>query len=354
MFWGGRRASALGVVVASLCAVTAQAQDVLPDLVPVPATNLYIEQTTDSGTPALRLGFDGYVRNMGPGALEIGGTLPVQRDGKTVMLDAYQRVYSGTGAPTQPLFRDLRTRPLQIVYETNDHHAHFHLKDALAYVLETPAGRRQFAKTQAGFCLLDITRIAAWAITDPYYTHARTGHCQERNPLALNVSMGIQAGWEDIYLGALAFQWVDISDIEPGPYDLLAVPDPADVIVEASESNNDDSTAAISVVIAGYRAEDSQHSAASHTTRLVLRSTAFESTLPGRPAVAAPEYRVVEAPAHGQISAPTGVWISSPEVTYTPAAGYRGPDRLRFEVRDPAFPDFPNQPSTATVAIDVQ
>jgi hypothetical protein len=49
---------------------------------------------------------------------------------------------------------------------------------------------------------------------------------------------GIQAGWSDLYGNSLDCQWLDITDIAPGDYQLRVTLDPGRSFMEASFENN--------------------------------------------------------------------------------------------------------------------
>ena len=67
---------------------------------------------------------------------------------------------------------------------------------------------------------------------------AAANFCLQNQPTASAVTMGISAGWRDVYGRHLAFQWVDISDVQPGAYRLAAEVDQDDVVQEGNEGNN--------------------------------------------------------------------------------------------------------------------
>ena len=67
--------------------------------------------------------------------------------------------------------------------------------------------------------------------------------------------MGISPGWRDIYGSAVAFQWVDVSDVQPGTYWLAASSDPNNAVVESNETNNGAAFAASATTIPGFVAQ---------------------------------------------------------------------------------------------------
>jgi hypothetical protein len=87
-----------------------------------------------------------------------------------------------------------------------------------------------------GFCLEDSQRIETNGPSTRVYS-ASVDFCRQNEPTASGVTMGISAGWRDVYGRHLAFQWVDVSDVQPGSYRLAAEVDQDDVVQESDESN---------------------------------------------------------------------------------------------------------------------
>jgi subtilase family serine protease len=52
------------------------------------------------------------------------------------------------------------------------------------------------------------------------------------------VKMGISVGWGDRYGYTLAFQWIDITGLTPGRYQLFGTVDPQNYYLESDETNN--------------------------------------------------------------------------------------------------------------------
>src|SRR5262249_25623600 len=51
-------------------------------------------------------------------------------------------------------------------------------------------------------------------------------------------NQGISAGWGDLYGHDLDCQWVDVTDVPPGEYDLAVTVDPDGVLAESNPANN--------------------------------------------------------------------------------------------------------------------
>jgi hypothetical protein len=111
------------------------------------------------------------------------------------------------------------------IWTWDDCHGHHHYEDYAAYDLydvesETilPIG----AKT--GFCVMDI------GVYDTEITDRCAGYnCGNQ---------GISAGCQDTYSPSLQCQWIDITDIADGEYDVIVTTNPVGTIEELDYDNN--------------------------------------------------------------------------------------------------------------------
>ena len=110
-------------------------------------------------------------------------------------------------------------------------HGHYHFKSFASYRLLNKDGTPAALGKKESFCLEDIERWDPLAKPNYKYTCG---------------SQGIQAGWADIYDGGLPGQWIDITGIPDGIYDLEITMDPLHVLDEADFVNN---TEVIEVVL---------------------------------------------------------------------------------------------------------
>jgi Lysyl oxidase/Bacterial Ig domain len=327
-------------------APAAVAAPLLPDVVSDPPVGDGAPDVeADAQGSRLLLRLDGFVHNRGPGPLEIRGSNPSDR----VMGTVRQRVYDDSGG-----YEDVAHAPAPaLVYETNDDHAHWHLLHAMRYSLWSHDRSVEVAPVQkVGFCLLDSERIEAPAHARRVYTEAAHDFCRWRAPAAARVFMGVSPGWRDVYGSGLAFQWVDVSDVAPGPYWLRADADPDGVIAETDEVNPSayDSKASI---INGYRADPVAAGTvpALGPTPIALAATKFDDVHSGSPGPR--EFQIVTPPAGGTLDRPTGTWFSGAQVRYTPKPGFSGADSFTVAARDASTP-FPRSPPSAAVTLTVQ
>lgn len=108
-------------------------------------------------------------------------------------------------------------------FEFQECHGHYHFKGFAAYTLRDLNGAVVARGRKVSFCLEDVSR---W---DPTSRVSSFFSCEEQ---------GIQAGWSDIYDGGLPGQWVDITGVAPGDYQIEVTINPEHVIPEADYSNN--------------------------------------------------------------------------------------------------------------------
>lgn len=335
-----------GAVIAAVCWLLAApsgsaygATEVLPDLAAdAPANQQLQTYVFAGGSTHLLLRFDGFVHNRGPGAVEMRGSFNTG----TIMSLTWQRIYRSDGT-----YLDDPSRQAEILWEPADGHDHWHLKSAARYSLWDATRTSEVGPAmKVGFCLGDEQRIETNGPSAAWYTYPN-GICGLHQPAASNVFMGVSAGWRDRYVRTLAFQWVDVTDVQPGTYWLRAEVDPQDFVRETDEVNPP-AFAASSSTIPGYRAKpvDAGVVSESSPTTIPLATDSFGSGLGAR------AFRIILSPRHGSLNVGGGSLFSSPSVTYTPNPGWVGPDSFTYEAHDNSS-SFPPYPATAAVTLNV-
>jgi len=329
----------LGLFLAVLPGPARAAEPLLPDVVADPPNNVFLETSTTegglkgSGEAKLLLRFNGYLHNVGPGALDFRGS----RNSPAEPMHAFQRVYNSDGT-----FKE-EPSSAELIYVSADGHEHFHLQRAARYSLWNAAKTAEAAPAlKVGFCLDDSEHVEPTiGPKEAVYSDA-TGRkfCRQHEPEALSLFEGVSIGWRDRYDASLAFQWVDASSVLPGEYWLREDVNTTGVIKETGGPKKPGySTNA--TIIPGFDALAQAASTQPGEPRAItLTSKAWSDT-------ATPKYKIVSAPSHGTLSA-----VSGNQVTYTPSAGYSGPDSFTFSASDPNSP-FPKSPAVATVSIEV-
>lgn len=114
-----------------------------------------------------------------------------------------------------------KDRPDLFVYSAC--HRHYHFKQAALYELLDPSGKVVKTGRKQGFCIEDTIPSAAGAPPKRY-------DCNRQ---------GIQVGWADWYPSVLDCQWIDVTDLPPGPYVLHVFWNPERLMPDGSLENNE-------------------------------------------------------------------------------------------------------------------
>lgn len=327
-------------------------------------------------TPELLLRFNGYIHNIGPGALDSRGSrqapnvspetteeveharekeegLPQKTEEELASppMEVFQRLFT-TNAGNPVKSEEYLERPhedassgAEMFYVNADGHHHWHLQRVAKYSLWNATKTAEVAPAQkVGFCLDDSEHVETGiGPSTPVYADNVPPYrdfCQQYRPNATGVYEGISPGWRDRYTSNLGFQWVDASNVLPGEYWLREDVNPTGVVKEVGGENTP-SYETSPTIIPGFDAQ--AQAASTHTgepTTLTLSSKAWSDS-------DTPKYAIVSGPTHGTLSPVVGN-----QVTYTSTAGYTGPDSFTFAASDPNS-EFPRSPAVATVSIDV-
>jgi hypothetical protein len=166
--------------------------------------------------------------NSGPGAFEVQGRRDSASD---ATMDIKQRMYRWDGTS-----RVIRT-PAVARYAA-DGHDHWHVQGVVTYetwkLNDRADTQRRGGKT--GFCFLDSEPwdlSVPHARASPYY---REGWCGVR--ASLTNRAGLSVGWADNYPWYFAFQWIDITGLPGGTYQVRVTADIQDYYDERVERDN--------------------------------------------------------------------------------------------------------------------
>jgi Lysyl oxidase len=224
-----RRALWFAGAVAALLAVPAQAfaDQRLPDLGMARFTKIYIDTTTMPGHSLLR--YTATLVNVGAGPLQFTGT---RTDTSTPTMSVTQRIFNSDGT-----YSDVAT-PLTMIY-AGDGHNHWHTQDIeTGQLARLDNGTAVGRLAKHGFCFSDTL---GYNLTLPGAPQAKVytpAGCSPNNPAALTTTMGLSIGWGDRYGAATNLQWIDITGLPDGKYQLTATADPTSGAVESNYTNN--------------------------------------------------------------------------------------------------------------------
>jgi hypothetical protein len=324
-------------VVLPVAVAGADNPDLLPDLVADAPTNAQapaVVQLAD-GQNHLVLKFNGSIHNIGAGPLEIRGAIPVNGE----MTVTGQRIYRQDSS-----FYDDTSRHPIIHFENTDGHDHWHFMNAARWSLWNQGGTAAVGVApKVGFCLEDGEPVDSFASPTPGYPSNQI-ECEAGEPNATSVFEGISSGWRDVYGANVYFQWVDVSDVSPGRYRLGSQMDPDDFVKESNEANNGPTLATSTATVPGYVALPASASGSGPQT-VTLAAQQYGSPGPRL-------FRIVSAPSHGSLNVAVGTPFAGPGVTYSPTAGYVGPDSFTFLAFDSAS-QYPFHQSVAAATVTV-
>jgi hypothetical protein len=316
---------------------------VLPDLTielptgqSVGAPSVFLDPVEQPGRLLYR--FDSVIRNSGQGAFEVlrNGSGPVQ-----------QVIYGNGGRPAgKPSATSNTTDPNEasrvtlpnatITYSSAPGHNHFHFGYAAGYTLI--GNGQSLGSEKTGFCVYDSYGGSA----SSSYPQGTAPWCRPGDPSATFIRMGLTPGVGDYYWAALANQWVPIPAGTVGSFTLRGTADPNGLVQESNEGNN---SLSVTRTIPGATAASVTPATITGPTAIALSGTVVGADVPVRKpgtgfqfyATPAPQtltFQVTRAPAHGTLSTVTSTGGLTARVTYTPDAGYSGPDSFRYTTTD--------------------
>ncbi len=264
------------IIATALTASSHAAAPALPDLRQAPVgcpggysedaskcTALDVCMVTDASAPggpcvtagdikAVRLRFTTSVDNIGDGPFLVHA----HRDSTAQpTMTVRQAIQSTVDGPVPMTYAEAQhPTPSWSYYEPAAAHQHWHLMGFEYFQLRTPTGQTVVTDRKNGFCLGDrFTNVDAGALRHlpgdrdtPTGKLAREldGHkCEHHNPDALDVFFGISVGQGDDYKYNVEFQWLDITRVPSGVYDVVTVANPDRVLIEKNYDNNASSMA---------------------------------------------------------------------------------------------------------------
>jgi Lysyl oxidase len=379
-----------GLLAATVVPATgAEGDELLPDLVAEPVGQADTTATTDTvnGQTRLLLRFTSYVRNIGAGPLEVTGVNPVNGKISGVGLKQVLTHNHDTDGVVGLDKSEVDLPGAELKYEQTDLHNHWHFQRAARYSLWNDGQTTEIdASSKVGFCFLDIGHGDPTydpKVDDPIhflYTGtvapktfgSSTNNClahlpsfpdptDDVVPQRTKVDMGISTGWRDVYERTLPFQYIDVSNLQPGHYWLRSQVDPDGLIRESNDTNAAVFASARSTV-PGYIAKPigqvnpfQVSGVKDSTSTITLSQDSFRNTAAGTPALGLPQYKITEQPEHGTLVTGTqdaGGWFSGAQIVYKKDGSYNGPDDFKYTVRQ-GTSQFPLNPASAAVMLQV-
>ncbi|TCO49753.1 lysyl oxidase family protein [Actinocrispum wychmicini] len=195
---------------------------------------------TDGDVRAVRLRFTTAEDNIGDGPLLLYG----HRDAGATM-QVRQAIQSGRHGPIPGSYGDARqATTTSMYYEPAPMHQHWHLMNFERMQLRTPNGDIVVTDRKNGFCLGDRYKVPDTVESGddtPEHNLAlflRDNMCGHHNTAATDIKAGISAGQGDDYRFDVDFQWLDITHVPSGTYDLVNTVDSDHTLLEKDYTNN--------------------------------------------------------------------------------------------------------------------
>jgi hypothetical protein len=114
------------------------------------------------------------------------------------------------------------------LFEYSECHDHYHFSGYARYELLDGGGEVVAPGHKQAFCLLDSERFEGMADDETVRDRGRY-NCEFQ---------GISRGWQDNYHSGLDCQWLDVTDVAPGDYDIAVFINEGEEIAELSYANN--------------------------------------------------------------------------------------------------------------------
>jgi hypothetical protein len=224
------------------------------------------ECVTAGAVRAVRLRFTTAEDNVGEGPLLLYGKRDSAGQATMAVRQAFQSRVDGKIPDSFEAAQ--RSTATSLYYEPAKMHQHWHLMGFERFELRTSRGDTLVADRKNGFCLgdryplADADRLPRAVVRDnsPQGILARyleKNRCNHHDPDAMTVTQGISVGRGDDYRLGVDFQWLDITDVPSGTYDVVNTAN-FDRTLRESNYDNNSSSIAISVQWPGGAHRDPQ------------------------------------------------------------------------------------------------
>ncbi|MEV0675607.1 lysyl oxidase family protein [Actinosynnema sp. NPDC050436] len=200
----------------------------------------------------VRIRFTTSVDNVGDGPLLIYGKRASTKTPTMTSRQAFQS--SRDGSIPESYDQAGNPIPATMYYEPAPAHTHWHLMDFERFQLRKPDGTTLVQDRKNGFCLGDRYAVRdadelAHAPRNPDSAEGllaeflRENRCRHHEPRALEVVEGISVGSGDDYKYDVDYQWLDLTDVPSGVYDVVNMVNVDRSFLEKSYANNASSIA---------------------------------------------------------------------------------------------------------------
>ncbi|MDQ7807330.1 lysyl oxidase family protein [Amycolatopsis sp. A133] len=195
---------------------------------------------------AVRLRFTSSEENIGDGPLLLYGRRDSTKQETMTVRQALRTGTDGSIPGSYPAAQ--RATGAFTYYEPALAHQHWHLMNFEHFALVSQQGKTVVTDRKNGFCLGDRFRVHdigrlshVPGATGPDAQLAETlrdNMCRHHEPTALDVLEGISVGAGDDYKYTVDFQWLDITNVPAGTYDLVNTVNADRTLLETNYRNN--------------------------------------------------------------------------------------------------------------------
>ena len=213
-----------GALVLAACGGSAPAE-LLPDLDQEPPEYVIFAALGERYV----LTFDSAVSNVGAGPMLVAG----RRLGETPEMHVEQVVLRADGSEAaQPVDAVMR-------YEVAESHAHWHLMGFERYEIRRASDHALVGTSRKiGFCLSDRYEARPGGLPGQPEEAVWIEECGRGRPELVEMREGISVGWGDEYVPTLEGQYVDVTGLAPGRYEIVHRVNTERVFRESDYANN--------------------------------------------------------------------------------------------------------------------
>lgn len=200
----------------------------LPDLIPLPPSDLRMETIEEGGQTRHRLRFSQAIGNIGRGPLQVrrvDSSRFCPGKGKAA---GYQTIFFSDGST-----KSIRMKQCMVYHPV---HKHWHIAHMANYDLcrvhpySGGIGDTVATTDKVSFCVGDEFRLEQRYYQGPSY-EKRYRSCKRK-------IFGLTPGWAEDYDYSVYGQWIDVTELPDGIYYLRITVNPDEVFQEETRSNN--------------------------------------------------------------------------------------------------------------------
>ncbi|MEV6829537.1 lysyl oxidase family protein [Amycolatopsis sp. NPDC051102] len=224
------------------------AWDVCPVLDPTAPNGPCVDASV---AKAVRLRFTSAEENVGDGPLLLFGRRDSTKQANMTVRQALRNSADGSIPDGYPAAQ--RATHAFTYYEPAPAHQHWHLMNFENFALVSPQGKTVVTDRKNGFCLGDrfpvadagrLAHVPGDSGPDAELAATlRENMCRHHEPTALDVLEGISVGAGDDYKYTVDFQWLDITRVPAGTYDLVNTVNADRTLLETDYGNNSSAVA---------------------------------------------------------------------------------------------------------------